>query len=129
MLEYMHFVPGRLRLKITALRHQRRAAEAKANVAAIPMVTGVVANAMTGSLTINFDRRQLSIGDLWERLRALGYVPENCPEPMVAGCAAIDGPDADRFRAGADCRTGRSGRAAFGAGPGSRVALGVEAAR
>jgi len=97
MLEYMHFVPGRLRLKITALRHQRRAAEAKANVAAIPMVTGVVANAMTGSLTINFDRRQLSIGDLWERLRALGYVPENCPEPMVAGCAAIDGPDADRF--------------------------------
>lgn len=97
MLEYMHFVPGRLRLKITALRDQRRAAEAKANVAAIPMVTGVVANPMTGSLTINFDPQQLSIADLWERLRTLSYVSENCPEPTVIGCAPIDGPDADRF--------------------------------
>lgn len=97
MLEYMHFVPGRLRLKITALRHQRRAAEAKANVAAIPMVTGVVANPMTGSLTINFDRQQLSIGDLWERLRALGYVSENCPEPTVIGCTHLEGPNTDRF--------------------------------
>jgi Heavy metal associated domain 2 len=97
MLEYMHFVPGRLRLKITALRHQRRAAEAKADVAAIPMVTGVVANPMTGSLIINFDPRQLSIGDLWERLRALGYVSENWAEPTESGRAPIDGHDADRF--------------------------------
>jgi len=97
MLEYVHYVPGRLRLKIHALRHQRRAAQAEANVGAIPMVTGVVANPITGSLTIIFDRQQLSIGDLWGRLRALGYVSENCSEPTVIGCALIEGPDSDRF--------------------------------
>jgi cation transport ATPase len=91
MLEYVHFVPGRLRLKTTTLKNQRRAAEAEANVAAIPMVTAAVANPLTGSLTINFDRQQLSIADLWEQLRALGYVSENRPEP------AVDSPDADRF--------------------------------
>jgi len=91
MLEYVHFVPGRLRLKTTTLKNQRRAAEAEANVAAIPMVTGAVANPLTASLTINFDRQQLSIGDLWEKLRMLGYVSENRPEPTV------DSRDADRF--------------------------------
>jgi hypothetical protein len=91
MLEYVHFVPGRLRLKTTTLKNQRRAAEAEANVTAIPMVTAAVANPLTGSLTINFDRRQLSIRDLWEELRAMGYVSENLPEPTV------DSPDVDRF--------------------------------
>ena len=91
MLEYVHFVPGRLRLKITTLKSQRRAAEAEAVVAAIPMVTRAVANPLTGSLTINFDRQQLSIGDLWEKLRGLGYVSENRPEPTV------DSPDVDRL--------------------------------
>jgi len=96
MLEYVHFVPGRLRLKITTLRHQRRAAEAKADVAAIPTVTSAAANPLTGSLTIGFDRRQ-PIRDLWEKLQQLGYVSEDCPEPAVLGCAPTDRPDADRF--------------------------------
>jgi Heavy metal associated domain 2 len=91
MLEYVHFVPGRLRLKTTALKSHRRAAEAEANVAAIPMVTAAVANPVTGSLTINFDRHQLSIADLWEKLRTLGYVSETRPEPTV------DRSDTDRF--------------------------------
>jgi cation transport ATPase len=91
MLEYVHFVPGRLRLKISTLKNQRKAAEAEANVAAIPMVTSAVANPLTGSLTINFDRQQLSIGDLWEKLRTLGYVSENRPD------LAVDSPDVDRF--------------------------------
>jgi hypothetical protein len=92
MLEYVHFVPGRLRLKITTLKSQRRAAEAEANVAAIPMVMSAVANPLTGSLTINFDRQQLSIGDLWEKLRGLGYVSENRPEPTGHS------PEVNRFR-------------------------------
>ena len=91
MLEYVHYVPGRLRLKTTTLKSQRRAAEAEANVAAIPMVTGAVANPLTGSLTINFDRQQLSIGELWEELRMLGYVSESRPEP------AVECPEVDRF--------------------------------
>ena len=97
MLEYVHFVPGRLRLKITTLKNQRRAAEAEANVAAIPMVTSAVANPLTGSLTINFDRQRLSIRDLWEKLRTLGYVSESRPEPAVIGCAPTDSPNMNRF--------------------------------
>src|SRR5947209_20418243 len=91
MLEYVHFAPGRLRLKTTTLKSQRRAAEAEANVAAIPMVTAAVANPLTGSLTINFDRQQLAIGDLWEKLRILGSVSENRPE------RALHSPEVDRF--------------------------------
>jgi cation transport ATPase len=97
MLEYVHFVPGRLRLKISTLKNQRKAAEAEANVAAIPMVTSAVANPLTGSLTINFDRQQLSIGDLWERLRTLGYVSESRPQPAVIGRARTDSRNVDRF--------------------------------
>ena len=93
MLEYVHFVPGRLRLKITTLKSRRRAAEAEAHVAAIPMVTSAVANPLTGSLTINFDRQRLSIDDLWEKLRTLGYVSESRPEPT----APTDCRDVDRF--------------------------------
>jgi heavy-metal-associated domain-containing protein len=97
MLEYMHFIPGRLRLRITALRHQRRAAEAEAKVAAIPSVTSATANPLTGSLTINFDRQRLSIGDLWEALQGLRYVSEESPQPSAIGCVPSDAFDADRF--------------------------------
>src|SRR5215831_13442717 len=81
MLEYLHYVPGRLRLSIRALRHRRRAAEAEAKVAEIPNVTTATANPLTGSLTINFDRQKLSIGDLWESLQTLGYVSQDFPTP------------------------------------------------
>jgi hypothetical protein len=36
MLEYVHFVPGRLRLKNSELRNQRGAAEAEAYALTIP---------------------------------------------------------------------------------------------
>lgn len=97
MLEYVHFVPGRLRVRTAALRQQHRAAEAAAKVAALPMVTSAVANSVTGSLTINFDREQLSIGDLWGKLRTLGYISEDSPEPRNIGCTVPVGPGPHRF--------------------------------
>lgn len=97
MLEYVHFVPGRLRLKITALRHERRAVEAEAKIGAIANVTNARANALTGSLTVEFDRQRLSIGDMWEKLQALGYVSGHHLKPSVTGRAPSEGPGADRF--------------------------------
>ena len=97
MLEYVHFVPGRLRLKISELRHRHNAAEAEASVAAIPAVKSAVTNPTTGSLTIIYDRQQASIGDLWECLRARGYVSSLCPEPVAIGSSAKADPDAGRF--------------------------------
>jgi hypothetical protein len=97
MLEYVHFIPGRLRLRIKTLRHRVQAADAEIEVGAIPNITSAAANPLTGSLTITFDREQLSIGDLWETLQRLGYVSEELPQPSAIGCLSGDGPEADRF--------------------------------
>jgi Heavy metal associated domain 2 len=85
MLEYVHFVPGRLRLKNTDLRHERRAAEAEAYIGAIPGVSSAVANPAIGSITIQFDKQRLSIRHLWEMLCAQGYVSGECPTPSPGG--------------------------------------------
>jgi cation transport ATPase len=97
MLEYVHFVPGRLRIKIAELRHRRNAAEAEANVGAIAIVKSAVVNPMTGSLTIVYDHQRASIDDLRESLRAQGYVSNRCPEPVATGSSASGNSDAARF--------------------------------
>lgn len=94
MLEYVHFVPGRLRLKLTELRNQHRATEAEADIAGMPGVTGVVANSATGSLTINFDK-ELSLDDLWEILHGNGHV--SSLEPSTIEHPRVDGIGAERF--------------------------------
>jgi Heavy metal associated domain 2 len=96
MLEYVHLVPGRLRIKLSELRNRQSAAEAEACIAGVPGVIGVAANPATGSLRINFDK-QLSVDDLWERLRTAGCVSSRCPEPSAIGHSWIDGAGAQRF--------------------------------
>jgi copper chaperone CopZ len=97
MLEYAHFVPGRLRIKSSELRDRRRAAETATQLAAIPGVTSVAANPITGSITINFDKRELSILQLWEGLLAKEYVSGRCPEPAGAGDWSEDGGNTKRL--------------------------------
>jgi hypothetical protein len=96
MLEYAHFVPGRLRLKLSELRDQQRAAEAEADIAKMPGVIGVVANPATGSLTINFDK-ELSLDNLWESLQGSGHVASRCLEPSTIGHPWVDSIGAGRF--------------------------------
>jgi hypothetical protein len=97
MLEYVHFVPGRLRLKHSRLRDYRDAAAARAFAAEIRAVTSAVANPATGSLTITFDEKQLSIEELWDVLRAEEYVSGPCPEFAAIGTPSIFGLETDRF--------------------------------
>jgi Heavy metal associated domain 2 len=91
MLEYAHFVPGRLRLKLSELRDQQRAADAEADIAKMPGVIGVVANQATGSLTINFDK-ELSLDNLWESLQGavtLRVVASSPPKSCILGWIAL----------------------------------------
>jgi copper chaperone CopZ len=96
MLEYVHFVPGRLRLKLSELRDQHEAAEAEAYIATMSGVTRTVANPATGSLTINFDKR-LSVDDLWQSLRIKGYVLSRSPEFSAIGHPWVANVGAERF--------------------------------
>lgn len=80
MRKSLHFVPGRLRVKLSYLKHKKRAADAQGYVAEIAGVTRVVANPVTGSLTIYFDRDRLPISDLWKILQAHGYAPSSCQD-------------------------------------------------
>ena len=97
MLEYLHFVPGRLRLKISELKDQRRAAEAEAYAAAIPVVKSVVANPITSSLTINFEKEEFAIYDLWNRLCEQGYASGPCPKGPISGSVPTDNLVGKRF--------------------------------
>jgi hypothetical protein len=90
ILEYLHFVPGRLRLKLSELRDQRRAAEAEAYAAAIPVVKSVVANPITGSLTIYFEKDEFAIYDLWNRLCTQGYASGPSPKASISGSISMD---------------------------------------
>lgn len=96
MLEYVHFVPGRLRLKLSELRNQASASEAEAYIKTVPGVTGVTANPATGSLTINFGK-ELSTDDLWQSLRTKGYVSSRFGEPCAGRQAWIESAGAERF--------------------------------
>ena len=97
MLEYVHFVPGRLRLKHSRLRDYHDAAEARAFAAEIRAVTTAAVNPATGSLTIIFDEQRLSIEELWDVLRAEEYVSGPCPEFAATGTSSGFGLEADRF--------------------------------
>jgi len=96
MLEYVHFVPGRLRLKLSELRSQSSASEAEAYIRTVPGVTGAAANPATGSVTINF-AKELSIDDLWQSLRAKGYVSTRFAGPCAAGQLRVDSVGVERF--------------------------------
>jgi hypothetical protein len=83
---YIHHVPGRLRLQTPRLKGDGLAAEAARNDAsAIPGVSEAHASAVTGSLIITYDKREVTPATLWQALCERGLV--SGPLPIREGAA------------------------------------------
>lgn len=74
MSVYVHYVPGRLRIKTPALRRAPAAAAVgQARLAALPGVRAVAVNPLTGSALVHFAEAG-GPEHLWDALRGLGWV-------------------------------------------------------
>jgi hypothetical protein len=60
-------------------------------------VKSVVANPITGSLTINFEKDEFAIYDLWNRLCEQGYASGPCPKEPISGSVPTDNLVGKRF--------------------------------
>ena len=93
--QYIHHVPGRLRLQTQQLRDTRAAQAARDAALRIAGVTEARANPITGSLIILYDRRRLAPSALWQALCGLGIargpLPFRTDSPVArAGIGATD---------------------------------------
>lgn len=67
-----HFLPGRVRLRVGAIKENRDLAERmRAAFATVPGLTGVSYNTTTGSVLITYDARRILAEDAGQRLRAV----------------------------------------------------------
>jgi hypothetical protein len=89
VIRIVHSLPGRVRLRVDALRRNPVLAQAvEQRAAAIRGVLGARANPLTGSLLIYYDCRLIpSLGALEQRLEALDAVlpSPTFPAPLEAG--------------------------------------------
>jgi hypothetical protein len=81
-----HHVPGRLRLRSSALKGNASASEqARHQLAQIDGVTAVIANPITGSVLLEYDPSVLSAGRVIDLLAAHGYVIRSAETETKAG--------------------------------------------
>jgi hypothetical protein len=73
-LEVAHHIPGRLRLKADALKHDKRAVvKARQELKGITGVQAIAANLYAGSLTVEYDPKFVDFGTIAEKLSRRGY--------------------------------------------------------
>lgn len=74
MAHYIHHVPGRLRIRTPRLKRDALHAEAaEAFVLTIEGVTAARANSMTGSITVSYQRDEVSAESILNALAQRGY--------------------------------------------------------
>jgi hypothetical protein len=87
MILYIHHVPGRLRVCLAMIKHNRPAAATiTAALAEIHGVTSVAANPVTGSVTVLYDRECFDPSMFWGTLHRLGYIDQT----PCRGCDNFD---------------------------------------
>jgi copper chaperone CopZ len=97
MSMYVHHIPGRLRMRVAAVKRNPEAARvARQRLSAVEGVLSAEANAVTGSVTVRYDQARISHHDLLNVLRRAGYCPESTgsnpsisPESVINGYADL----------------------------------------
>jgi hypothetical protein len=80
MTSYVHHVPGRLRVRIAALKKDTaRGRQAKFFLDAIPGVLETEVSNVTGSVVIKYDARLVSSTGILDALRVQGYIQDTHP--------------------------------------------------
>ena len=97
-MTYVHHVPGRLRLQTPRLKRNPQAAEtALGKALAITGVLEARVSAVTGSLLVTYNKRELTPAVLWQSLCETGIVsgPNPIEESVPVTRAWIGPPSAD----------------------------------
>ncbi len=88
--DQVHHVPGRLRLKLSAIkRNDARARLAEQRLSGLDGVRSVTGNPLTGSLVVRFSPDLTSAGRIFAELKALGLLSARAVPPAVAALAAV----------------------------------------
>jgi hypothetical protein len=109
MAHYVHYVPGRLRIKSAFLkRNEAGARQVRELLAGIEGVAGAQTNSVTGSVLISYDTERTSAHELLHALKRAGYCCRSTQLPD--GQASF----ADRLAGTLSDAGERAGKAAVG---------------
>ncbi len=82
MTDTIHHLPGRLRLRLAALkRNPPVASRVRGALASLPGITGIRLGLLTGSALILYDPRQISAGQVIAALAAADFAIPSTPAP------------------------------------------------
>jgi copper chaperone CopZ len=93
MATYLHAIDGRLRVRLSTLQGDRRAAaQLRRELRALSGVTDVEANPLTGSVLVNYDSEALSEDDILGALDVEASEVEGARTAFAPSESASDGP-------------------------------------
>jgi hypothetical protein len=88
--DQVHHVPGRLRLKLLAIkRNDARARLAEQKLCALDGVRSATGNPLTGSLVVRFDPELVSAEQIFAELRACGLLDARAIPSVTGGVVTV----------------------------------------
>lgn len=93
---HVHHLPGRLRIRLLALKGAPAAAgRVQSTLAAIDGISACTVSAVTGSVLVNYEPMVANLEQLAATLRNLGYEFGDLPPPLPGGRALHPGLEID----------------------------------
>jgi hypothetical protein len=89
MAQYIHHVPGRLRIKSSRLKHNsEESAAVRELMSPIRGIADIQVNSVTGSVLIGYDKEAIKADVIIELLKQHGYCGHAAELPIARGGAA-----------------------------------------